>query len=57
MVKALGQEMVFSKDTREMVLAVLENWMLVLIPHQEVKGVKEKLREVSNLRMRLKMEA
>jgi len=49
--------MVFSRDTREMVLAVLESWMLVLAPHQEVKEVKEKLREVSNLRMRLKMEA
>ncbi len=57
MVKVLGQEMVFSKDTREMVLAVLDSWMLVLAPCQEVKGVREKLREVSNLRMRLKMEA
>jgi len=53
----MGQEMVFSKDTREMVLAVLESWMLVLAPYQEVKGVKEKFREVNNLRMRLKMEA
>ena len=57
MVKVLGQEVVFSRDTREMVLAVLESWMLVLAPHQEVKGVKEKLREVNNLRMRLRMEA
>ena len=54
MVKALGQGMVFSKNTREMVLAVLESWILVLAPHQEVKGVREKLREVNNLRMRLK---